>query len=620
VVLPRCIDLARATVDRTLFPGDPSLTPKIEDYALIGDCQTGGLVGRNGSIDWLCFPRFDSGACFAALLGTPEHGRWQIAPSEGETHVTREYRGDTLVLDTTFETERGRVVLTDFMPLRSGQPDLVRIVRGVRGSVRMYSDLAVRFDYGSVTPWVSREPGGLCAVGGPDTIHIRAPIPLRADEWKAVSEFTVSEGEQIPFTLTWHPSHDPAPAPIDPISALDTTLAWWRDWAAACTYVGEWREAVVRSLITLKALTYSPTGGIVAAPTTSLPEHIGGQRNWDYRYCWLRDATFTLAALIQSGYTAEAAAWREWLLRAVAGRASELHIMYGLAGERRLPELELPWLPGYEDSRPVRIGNAAYSQFQLDVFGEVIDCLHLARHYGLQEAFGDWRIERELIDRLEQVWREPDEGIWEVRGPKRHFSHSKLMAWVAFDRAVKDVERFGVDGPVERWRRLRDELHREICDRGFNRKRNAFVQYYDGFELDAAILVMPEVGFLPATDRRIAGTVAAVEQDLLRDGFVDRYRTDSGVDGLPKGEGAFLLCTFWLADNYALMGRTADARRIFENLLSIRNDVGLLAEEYDPITRRQLGNFPQAFSHLGLINTARNLTQPEKPATVRQQA
>ena len=592
----------------------------IEDYALIGDCHTAALVGRNGSIDWLCFPRFDAPACFAALLGTADHGRWLLAPSDPPRRVTRAYRGDTLVLDTIFETETGAVMVTDFMPVRTQAPDLVRIVQGLRGTVRMCTELVVRFDYGSVTPWVRQEGGALHAVGGPDTIHLRTSVPLRGEGWKTVGAFDIHEGEQVPFTLTWHPSHEAPPLPLEPAASLNTTLAWWQNWSARCTYQGEWRDAVVRSLITLKALTFKPTGGIVAAPTTSLPEHIGGERNWDYRYCWLRDATFTLAALIQCGYTEEAAAWRAWLLRAVAGRASELRIMYGLGGERRLTELQLPWLPGYEDSRPVRIGNAAYDQFQLDVFGEVLDCLHLARHYGLHEEFGDWRIERELIKRLEHVWQEPDEGIWEVRGPKQHFTHSKLMAWVAFDRAVKDVERFRVAGPVDHWRRLRDELHREICDRGFNRDRNAFVQCYGGSEVDASLLMMAELGFLSPADPRIAGTVAAVEQDLVRGGFVDRYRTESGVDGLPRGEGAFLLCTFWLADNYALAGRTAEARSMFENLLSIRNDVGLLAEEYDPVARRQLGNFPQAFSHLGLINTARNLTQPDKPATVRQGA
>jgi GH15 family glucan-1,4-alpha-glucosidase len=594
------------------------MASRIEDYALIGDCETAALVARDGSIDWHCLPRFDSGACFAALLGTPDHGRWIIAPTTPVRRVTRAYRRDTLVLDTTFETDSGSVTLTDGMPIRTGRPDLVRLVRGVRGTVRMRTEIVIRFDYGSITPWVKREPGGLCAVGGPDTIHVRTPVPLRGEGWKTVGEFEVAEGDELPFVLTWHPSHENPPPPIDAVRAMEATADGWRAWSAGCTYEGEWRDAVVRSLITLKALTYTPTGGIVAAPTTSLPEHIGGKRNWDYRYCWLRDSTFTLAALIQSGYLEEAKAWRRWLIRAVAGRGDELHIMYGLAGERRLPELELPWLPGYENSLPVRIGNAAHNQFQLDVFGEVLDCLHLGRHFGLNDDSNDWRIERELLDRLETVWPRPDLGIWEVRGPQRHFTHSKLMAWVAFDRAVKDVERFGLDGPADRWRHLRDQLHREICGQAFNTERNAFVQYYGGTEVDAALLMMTEVGFLPATDPRMIGTVAAVEQDLMRDGFVDRYRTESGVDGLPTGEGAFLLCTFWLADNYALMGRTADARRIFENLLSIRNDVGLLAEEYDPVARRQLGNFPQAFSHLGLINTARNLTQRDKPATVRQ--
>ncbi|MCC7240485.1 MAG: glycoside hydrolase family 15 protein, partial [Acidobacteria bacterium] len=434
------------------MPDARSTSSKIEDYALIGDCQTAALVGRNGSIDWLCLPRFDSGACFAALLGRPEHGRWLVAPVAPVRTVHRAYRGDTLVLDTTFETDEGTVTITDAMPIRTAQPDLVRIVRGVRGRVRMRTELVVRFDYGSITPWVQREANGVAAVAGPDTVHVRTPVPLKGEGWTTVGDFEVSEGEQVPFVLSWHPSHLPPPPPIEPVAAIDATLEFWRGWSDKCTYDGEWRDAVLRSLITLKALTFAPTGGIVAAPTTSLPEHIGGQRNWDYRYCWLRDATFTLAALIQCGYTEEAAAWRTWLLRAVAGRGSELHIMYGLAGERRLPESELPWLPGYEHSQPVRIGNSAHRQFQLDVFGEVLDSLHLARQYGLDDGFGDWRIERELIDRLEEVWREPDEGIWEVRGPRRHFTHSKLMAWVAFDRAVRDVERFGFDGPVDRWR------------------------------------------------------------------------------------------------------------------------------------------------------------------------
>jgi GH15 family glucan-1,4-alpha-glucosidase len=592
----------------------------IEDYAIIGDCHTAALVGRDGSIDWLCFPRFDSGACFAALLGTPDHGRWLVAPAGEVRRVSRSYRGDTLVLDTTFETDQGAVTVTDCMPVRTNEPDLVRLVRGVRGRVRMRTELIVRFDYGSITPWVRRENGGVRAIAGPDTIEVRTPVPLRGEHWTTVGEFDVEEGQEVPFVLHWHRSHVEAPAPLEAAEAVQTTVEWWTEWASHCTYDGEYRDAVMRSLITLKALTYAPTGGIVAAPTTSLPEHIGGPRNWDYRYCWLRDATFTLTALIQCGFTDEARAWRKWLLRAVAGRGDELHIMYGLAGERRLPEMELPWLPGYEGSLPVRIGNAAYSQFQLDVFGEMLDCLHLGRHYGLRDGMQDWRIERELLARLEDVWREPDEGIWEVRGPQRHFTHSKLMAWVAFDRAVKDVERFGLDGPVDRWRTLRDTLHAEICARGFNHQRNTFVQSYGSTEVDAALLVMPEIGFLPADDPRVAGTVAAIEQDLVRKGFVDRYRSSSGVDGLPHGEGAFLLCTFWLADNYALMGRTTDARAVFERLLAVRNDVGLLAEEYDPIARRQLGNFPQAFSHLGLINTALNLMPGDKPATVRPRA
>jgi GH15 family glucan-1,4-alpha-glucosidase len=594
---------------------------RIEDYALIGDCETAALVGRDGSIDWLCFPRFDSAACFAALLGSPRHGRWVIAPTEPVLDVSRAYRDRTLVLDTTFETASGCVTLTDCMPIRTSRPEVVRLVHAVRGRVRMRMEFVVRFDYGSITPWVRRESGGLSAIGGPDALCLRTPVHLSGKDWTTTAEFDVVEGNEVPFVLAWYPSNQAAPnTAVDAFSAVAATEAWWRRWSAGCTYEGEWQEAVVRSLITLKALTYAPTGGIVAAPTTSLPEHIGGSRNWDYRYCWLRDSTFTLAALMQSGYVEEAVAWRQWLLRAVAGRADELRIMYGLAGERRLPELQLPWLPGYEGSAPVRIGNGAYDQFQLDVFGEVLDCLHLGRHFGLVDEAGDWRIERELLACLEVVWQNPDEGIWEVRGPKQHFTHSKLMAWVAFDRAVKDVERFGLDGPVERWRRLRDHLHREICAQGFNRRRQAFVQFYGASEVDASLLMMTEVGFLPASDPRIVGTVAAIERDLLRGGFVDRYRTDSGVDGLPAGEGAFLLCTFWLADNYALAGRTADARRTFEALLSARNDVGLLAEEYDPVARRQLGNFPQAFSHLGLINTARNLTQREKPAAVRAQA
>jgi GH15 family glucan-1,4-alpha-glucosidase len=592
---------------------------RIEDYALIGDCQTAALVGKDGSIDWLCFPRFDSAACFAALLGTSDHGRWKIAPAGNVLKTTRAYQPGTLVLETTFTTETGEVTITDCMPLRSGQPDLVRLVQGKRGKVAMDMDFVVRFDYGNVIPWVRKETGGMLATAGPETLHLRTRVPMHGEDMRTVAHFEVAAGEQFPFVLNWHASHkDPHPM-IDANDAISNTAKWWRDWSDRCCYQGEWRDAVVRSLITLKALTYQPTGGIVAAPTTSLPEHIGGERNWDYRYCWLRDATFTLAALLQCGYVEEARAWREWLLRAVAGRGSQLHIMYGVAGERRLPESTLGWLPGYEDSPPVRIGNGAYDQFQLDVFGEVLDTLHLGRHFGLNAEDNDWRIERELLNRLEQVWQRPDEGIWEVRGPSRHFTHSKVMAWVAFDRAVKDAERYGLDGPIDRWRMLRDSLHAEICDQGFNKKLNSFVQSYGCDSVDASLLVMAELGFLPASDPRFIGTVAEIEKQLVREGFVERYCTASDVDGLPEGEGAFLLCTCWLADAYVLMGRHEDARRTFKRVLEVRNDVGLLAEEYDPQAKRQLGNFPQAFSHLGLINTARNLTQKEKPAEIRHQ-
>lgn len=595
------------------------MTPRIEDHALIGDCETAALVDRGGSINWLCFPRFDSGACFAALLGTPEHGRWLLAPAGPILGTTRRYRDDTLVLETDHETESGAVQVIDCMPVRSAQPDLVRLVVGKRGRVRMRTEFIVRFDYGATIPWVRKEPGGISATAGPDTLHLRTLVPLRGEGLSTVGEFELGEGQFSGFVLSWNRSHEPAPAPVDPFWAVEATAAWWRHWASRCSYQGEWRDAVVRSLITLKALIYAPTGGIVAAPTTSLPERIGGERNWDYRYCWLRDATFTLTALLLSGYHEEAWAWRQWLLRAVAGAGEQLHIMYGLAGERRLPEIVLDWLPGYEGSRPVRVGNAAHQQFQLDVFGEVLDAMHLARRVGLNHAIHEWRVERALLHCLEKVWQRPDDGIWEMRGPQRHFTHSKLMAWVAFDRAVKNVETFGLEGPVEHWRQHRDALHAEICTRGFDRQLNAFVQCYDCKELDASLLMMAQVGFLPVSDPRIRGTVEAIEKRLMTDDFVARYEHAAAVDGLPRGEGAFLLCTFWLADNYALLGRHADARRVFEKLLAIRNDVGLLAEEYDPLARRQLGNFPQAFSHIGLINTARNLAAGLRPAEVRKQ-
>jgi GH15 family glucan-1,4-alpha-glucosidase len=591
---------------------------RIEEYALIGDCQTAALVGRDGSIDWLCLPRFDSGACFAALLGSAENGRWLLAPAVAAHDVRRRYREDTLILETDFETEHGAVRVVDFMPPRSLQPDLVRIVRGIRGEVRMRMELVVRFDYGWLVPWVRRRGKGIVAVAGPDLLTLCADVEVGGDGSTTVADFTVRDGQTISFVLGWRPSHTPGSSPIEPGRALADTEQWWREWAGRCSYEGEWRDHVKRSLITLKALTYSPTGAIVASPTTSLPEHMGGLRNWDYRYCWVRDATFTLYALMLNGYREEARAWREWLLRAVAGKASQLQIMYGVAGERRLTELTLDWLPGYNGSRPVRIGNTAADQVQLDVFGEVADALHLARRVGLQTTADGWRVECGLLEHLESRWEGPDEGIWEVRGPRRHFTHSRMMAWVAVDRAVRDAERYGLAAPLERWRALRDRIHEEICRRGFDDGQNAFVQYYGGKELDASLLTMPQVGFLPPTDPRVIGTVAAVERRLLVDGFVHRYTPSEKVDGLPPAEGAFLLCTFWLADAYVLLGRREEAREVFERLLSITNDLGLLPEEWDPAARRFLGNFPQAFSHVGLLNTAHNLTQPRGPAEQRQ--
>jgi GH15 family glucan-1,4-alpha-glucosidase len=581
---------------------------KIEDYALIGDCQTAALVGKDGSLDWLCFPRFDSPACFAALLGTPEHGRWLIAPEGELRQVRRRYRDGTLVLETEMETDDGVVAIIDFMPPRTQAPDLFRIVEGRRGRVAMRMELVLRFDYGSIVPWVRHADGGIRAVAGPETVYCRSPVELHGEDLRTVARFTVSEGERVPFEMVWTPTYGPDPAPNDAALALHETEQWWREWSGRCTDTGPWRDAVLRSFITLKALTYAPTGGIVAAATTSLPEHIGGVRNWDYRYCWVRDATFTLYALITGGYTDEACAWRQWLVNSVAGTPGQMHIMYGLAGERRLTELELGWLPGYEGSTPVRIGNKAYEQHQLDVYGELVDALHLARRAGLPDDENAWRVERAVLDFLERDWHRPDEGIWEVRGPARHFTHSKVMAWVAMDRAVKAVEEFGLDGESEKWRRLRGQIHEQVCREGFNSEVNAFVQFYGSDLPDASLLMLPLVGFLPATDPRMLGTVELIQKKLVRDGFVDRYLADPEVDGLPEGEGAFLLCTFWLADNLALQGRRAEALEIFERLLSVRNDVGLLSEEYDPVERRLLGNFPQAFSHIGLINTVRNLS------------
>lgn len=593
----------------------PSL---IEDYALIGDCETAALVSRGGSIDWLCFPRFDSGACFAALLGTPENGRWLIAPAGNIRSVRRRYREGTLILETDYETDDGSVTVTDFMPPRTGEPDVVRIVEGRRGKVPMQMELVIRFDYGWVVPWVRHTEGGIRATAGPDTLYCRAGVELHGENLRTVADFIVSEGQRIPFELIWSPTYRAKPEKREPEESLRETEAWWQEWSGRCTYEGAWRDAVLRSLITLKALTYAPTGGLVAAATTSLPEHLGGVRNWDYRYCWVRDATFTLYALMIGGYTEEARAWREWLVNAVAGKPSEIQIMYGLAGERRLTELELGWLPGYEGSSPVRIGNAAYSQHQLDIYGEVMDALYLARSIGLDPDENAWRVQSTLMEFLETDWKKPDEGLWEMRGPRRHFTHSKVMAWVAMDRAVKSVEKFGLEGPVDKWRRLRKEIHDEVCREGFDPALNSFVQYYGSKEPDASLLMLSLVGFLPPKDPRIVGTVETIQKRLMRDGFVDRYPTKPEIDGLPPGEGAFLLCTFWLADNLALQGRYAEAHEIFERLLDLRNDVGLLSEEYDPKTRRLVGNFPQAFSHVGLINTARNLTRAGGPAEDRR--
>jgi GH15 family glucan-1,4-alpha-glucosidase len=597
--------------------GDDDVALRIEDYALIGDCQTAALVGRDGSIDWLCFPRFDSGACFAALLGTPEHGRWLLAPAVPVKHVRRRYRPGTLVLETEFDVEGGTVRLVDCMPPRSTTPDVVRMVVGVRGRVPMRMHLVIRYDYGSIVPWVRKIPRGIQAIAGPDTLLLRTAADLRGVDLSTVAEFAIAEGEEIGFDLTWHPSHEPMPEECDVAAAIHDTTAWWSAWSDQCTHEGPWRDAVLRSLITLKAMTYAPTGGIVAAPTTSLPEWIGGVRNWDYRYCWIRDATFTLYALMLGGYLEEAKAWREWLLRAVAGNPGQIQIMYGLAGERRLTELTLGWLPGYEGSAPVRIGNAAHQQFQLDIFGEVIDALHVARRHGLAVDDSAWRLERELVERVASVWTEPDEGLWEVRGPRRHFTHSKVMAWVALDRAVKDIGRFGLDGPAERWAAVRDQIHAEICAKAYDSTRNTFVQSYGSDHLDASLLMMALVGFLPPSDPRIRGTVEAIERELVIDGFVARYPTTPDVDGLPPGEGTFLACSFWFADNLAMIGRRDDARRCFERLVGLANDVGLLSEEYDPDAKRLVGNFPQAYSHVALTNTAYNLSREPGPADIR---
>jgi len=592
------------------------MAERIEDYALLGDLQTAALVGRSGSIDWLPFPRFDSSSCFGAILGGREHGRWLIAPASGGPATERRYREDTLILESEWQTPTGRVRVTDFMPPRETKPDIVRVVEGLEGTVAMRTELILRLDYGSVVPWVRRlDSRSLLAVGGPDGLLLRTPIDLRPDGKTHTAEFTVRERERIPFVLTWYPSHEDVPKAVDAEQALEDTDGFWRSWIAGCLYEGPYQEAVRRSLITLKALTYAPSGGIVAAPTTSLPEQIGGERNWDYRYCWLRDSTFTLYTLMNAGFKEEAVAWREWLLRAVAGDPAQVQILYGLGGQRRTPEYELPWLPGYAGSSPVRIGNAAHEQFQLDVYGEVMDTLHQARVQGLDPDDHAWSLQRTLMDFLEGVWDTPDEGIWEVRGPRRHFTHSKVLAWVAFDRAVQTVERLGLEGPVDRWRRLREEIHREVCREGFNKELNSFTQSYGSDELDASTLLIPIVGFLPPHDPRVVGTIEAIQRDLTRDGFVERYatRAQNQVDGLSGHEGVFLFCSFWLVDALLMLERDDDARKLFERLLAIRNDLGLLAEEYDPTEKRQLGNFPQAFTHVGLVNSAYNLSHHEGP-------
>ncbi len=586
---------------------------KIEDYALIGDCLTSALVGKDGSVDWLCLPRFDSPACFAALLGGPDNGRWRIAPT-GEIKATRRrYRGDTLVLETEFETAEGVVRLVDFMPPRGEAPDLVRIVEGVRGRVPMHLEFILRFDYGSIVPWVRRADDGLTAIAGPDMIRLVAGVPVQGENMTTVADFEVAEGQRIPFVLTWYRSHRPEPREIDPEQALRDTEGFWSEWSSRCNFDGPWRDVVVRSLITLKALTYAPTGGIVAAPTTSLPEQLGGVRNWDYRYCWVRDATFTLSSLANAGYLEEAAAWRGWLHRAVAGTPNTLQIMYALDGTRRLPELELPWLRGYEGAKPVRIGNAAAEQFQLDVFGELASTLYECRRAGLEATGEGWEVGRALYEELEKFWREPDDGIWEVRGPRRHFTHSKMMAWVAFDRAVKAIETFGLEGPVDRWRGVRDEIHAEVCREGFNEERGAFTQYYGSDLLDSSLLMMAMVDFLPANDPRVRGTIEAIGRELMADGLVARYATREDVDGLPPGEGRFLPCSFWYADNLKALGREDEARAMFERLIALGNDVGLLSEEYDPEHGRMTGNFPQAFSHVALINAAFSLAGHRGP-------
>jgi GH15 family glucan-1,4-alpha-glucosidase len=593
---------------------------RIEDYALIGNTRTAALVGKDGSIDWMCVPRFDSNACFAALLGDRGNGHWQIGPARGVVSVRRAYRAETLIVETEFETADGAVRLIDCMPVWGERTDIVRIVEGVRGRVPIRMELVMRFGYGAVIPWVRRVNGALLATSGPDSLELRTPATLEGRNFSTIAEFAVSEGQRVPFVMTWFPSHESSPLPVDAEAALAATERYWRAWVAHCTYDGRWGDAVRASLVVLKALTYAPTGGMVAAVTTSLPEQIGSVRNWDYRFCWVRDATFTLYALLLAGYHDEARAWRAWLLRAAAGHPAELQILYGISGEKQLTEMVLPWLAGYENSAPARVGNAAAVQSQLDIYGELMDSLYVGREAGLDADADAWKFERTLVNFLASNWQHPDSGIWEMRSEPQQFTHSKVMAWVAMDRAVRSIEEHGCEGPLERWRGVRDAIHREVCDLGVDKERGVFVQRYGSTDLDASLLMIPLVGFLPHDDPRVRATIEAIERELVVDGLVLRYRTDKSVDGLPPGEGFFLPCSFWLADNLALCGRQAEAEALFERLLALRNDVGLLSEEYDLTKQRALGNTPQALTHVALINTARNLSQHGGPSEHRSGA
>jgi len=599
------------------------MSKPIEDYGMIGNMLSCALVARDGSIDWLCLPRFDSDACFAALLGGEKNGHWRIAPAEPPRRITRRYRGGSTILETTFETDDGVVTLIDFMPLTDDEEhvDVFRVIRADRGRVQMRMEFVLRFGYGATVPWVQRTDFGLRAVAGPDAVELHAPVELKSEEFRTIAEFSIGEGASLPFALCWHPSHRVRERSIDVGARLKETDEWWQDWSGRCQFANHqphpWREAVVRSVVTLKALTYRPTGGIVAAPTTSLPERIGGERNWDYRICWIRDATLTLYALLSSGYREEAKAWREWLRRAAAGHPAQLQIMYGLAGERRLHESELPWLSGYEGSKPVRIGNAAYDQLQIDVYGELMDALHVGRKFQLEPSREGWNFQKALLTSLARKWRRPDKGIWEVRSGSKHFTHSKLMAWVAYDRGIKGVEDFGLSGPVESWKAMREAIRAEILAEGWSEKRQSFVQHFGSDELDASLLLVPLVGFLPPDDPRVVATVDAIQRELVEDGLVRRYRTEEIHDGVGGREGTFLVCSFWLADALCMIGRLDEAQALFERLLALRNELGLLAEEYDPRARRQLGNFPQAFSHVGIVNTANNLVSARGPAEQR---